>query len=152
MTVAEVIIALFVITVGLVGLMAAIPLSTSQIGEAHLKTTATFLAQQRVEQIRNAQWTGSPAADTLGGSGSNGSSAVAEWPDESAVTNYSRFARTVRIVDCSVSPGCGMTTDSTLATLRQVTVTVRFARMTGIGTINSSTLESVQLITFIARQ
>lgn len=152
MTVAEVIVALFIITVGLVGLMAAIPLSTSHIAEANRKTTAVFLAQQRVEQIKNARWTTVPAADTLGGAGSSGTAVVAQWADEAAVAGYPAFQRQVRIRDCSVAPGCGMALHATLATLRQVTVTVSFARMTGLGTLNSAPLETVQLVTYVARQ
>jgi len=153
MTVVEVIVALFVITVGLVGLMAAIPLSTAQIAEAHLKTTATFLAQQRVEQIKNAQWTAIPVVDNLGGAGSSGDAAIAQWPDEAqnSIVNYPQFQRQVRIQDCSVAPGCGIATDATLFTLRQVTVTVSFAGMTGTGMFNNATLESVQVITYVAR-
>src|SRR6266542_2044298 len=95
MTVAEVVIALGVITVGLVALIAVMPLSTSQIGEAHLKTTATFLAQQRLEQIKNARWSLTSPPDTLGGAGSNGNAAVAEWPDEATVPSYPQFQRQV---------------------------------------------------------
>jgi Tfp pilus assembly protein PilV len=152
MTVAEVIVALFVITVGLVGLMAAMPLSTSHIAEANRKTAAVFLAQQRLEQIKNARWTASPVADTLGGAGSSGMAAVAQWPDEAAIAGYPAFQRQVRIQDCSVAPGCGMALHATLATLRQITVTVRFARMTGLGTLNSTTLETIQLVTYVSRQ
>lgn len=152
MTVAEVLIALFVITVGLLGLMAAMPLSTSQIGEANLKTIATFLAQQRMEQIKNARWTtAAPAADNLGGGGSDGSAAIDLWADEAAVAGYPQFQRQVRIRDCSVAT-CGIAVHASLATLRQVTVTVSFARMTGLGTLNTATLETVQLVTYVARQ
>jgi Tfp pilus assembly protein PilV len=155
MTVAEVILALFVITVGLLGLLAAMPLSLSQIAEANLKTTAAFLAQQRLEQIKNAQWT--TVADTVGGGGSDGTAAVAvagfpdRWPDEAVVASYPQFQRRVRIRDCSVA-ACGIALDPSLATLRQVTVAVSFARMTGLGMLDSATPESVQLVTYVARQ
>jgi hypothetical protein len=152
MTVTEVIIALFVITVGLLGLIAAMPLSTAQITEAQLKTTATFLAQQRLEQIKNARWSTAPAVDTLGGNNSDGTAAVAEgfWPDEAAIVSYPQFQRRVRIRDCSVA-NCGIAVDPSLATLRQVTVTVSFARMTGIGMFDGATPETVQLTTYVAQ-
>lgn len=152
MTVTEVIVALSIITVGLMGLMAAMPLSTSQIAEANRKTTAVFLAQQGLEQIKNARWTLAPAVDNLGGGGSNGTAPVAAWPDEAAVAGYPTFQRQVRIRDCSVAPGCGMAVNATLATLRQVTVTVSFAPMTGPGTLNTAAPEAVQLVTYVARQ
>ena len=163
MTVVEVIIALGVITVGLLALIAAMPLSTSLIGESNLKTTAAFLAQQRLEQLKNAKWTVAPP-DSLGGGGSDGSAAVAEWPDEATVASYPQFQRQVRICECNrcvaraldpIDPAkttepCGIPTNP--KEVRQVKVTVRFASMTGVGTLNSGTLESVQLVTFIAQR
>jgi hypothetical protein len=162
MTVAEVIIALGIISVGLLALIAAMPLSTSQIGEAGLKTTATFLAQQRMEQIKNAQWTFAPAVDGLGGAGSNGGGAVGQWPDEGYNTiviamgggnaSYPAFRRQVRIVDCSVitcsgiAPGTGSTN-----TLRQVTVAVFFFPIAGTG-MRGTTEDNVVLSTLVTRR
>lgn len=165
MTVVEVIIALGIVTVGLVALIAAMPLSTSLIGESNLKTTATFLAQQRMEQIKNAQWTG--ATDTLGGAGSNGGAAVAQWPDEDydtiafpgaancGATDRSggcRFRRQVRISDCSVVSCSGIPIGTvSINTLRQVTVTVLFRPLAGTG-MTQATEESVELVTLIAKR
>jgi hypothetical protein len=151
-TVAEVIVALSIVAVGLLGLMAAMPLSLSHIAEANRKTTAAFLGQQRLEQVKNARWTAVPAVDNLGGGGSNGEAAVGQWPDEATVAGYPAYQRQVRVRDCSVAPGCGIAVHATLGTLRQVTVTVSFARMTGIGTLNTAALETVQLVTYVARQ
>ena len=169
MTVAEVIIALGVITVGLLALITTMPLSTSSIAESNLKTTATFLAQQRLEQIKNAQWcptcgVAGAAVDTLGGGGSNGgpTAAVGQWPDEAYDTiviasggvnaNYPRFRREVRIADCSVI-SCSEIAIGTVSanTLRQVTVTVSFWPLTGTGTVGANE-ESVQVVTLIARR
>ncbi len=151
MTLAEVLIAAGIVTFGLVALIGVMPLSTSQIKEASLKTTATFLAQQRLEQIKNARWSLMNPPDTLGGGGSNGDAAVAEWPDEAAVASYPQFQRQVRIRDCSIDPGCGIPVNATASTLRQVTVTVSFSPMTGVGMF-SATPESVQLVTFITQR
>jgi type II secretory pathway pseudopilin PulG len=177
MTLVEVIIAAIVVMVGLVALIAATPLGTSQVGEANLKTTATFLAQQRLEQIKNAKWTTVPAADDLGGSGSPGSAAVAQWPDESygsiafpgglpcAANDRSggcRFRRQVRITDCSVTSCAGIGTGTpTVDTLRQVAVTVFFSPLagTGMGQTTGNTCEGstqgeecVKLTTLIAKR
>jgi type II secretory pathway pseudopilin PulG len=171
MTVVEVIIALGIITVGLLALVAAMPFSTSQIGQANLKTTATFLAQQRLEQIKNAQWTS--ATDTLGGAGSDGTAAVSvpgfadRWPNEgydtiafpgaaacgaTAQSGGCRFRRQVRIADCSVLSCTGIATGAAgINTLRQVTVTVFFFPLTGTG-MRSATEESLQLTTLITRR
>ena len=167
MTVAEVVIALGVITVGLLALLATMPLGTSTIAESNLSTTATFLAQQRLEQIKNAQWcltcgAGGAAVDTLGGGGSNGGAAIAPWPDEAYHTivvalgntnaSYPRFRREVRIADCSVASCSGIAIGTPSAnTLRQVTVTVFFLGVTGAGTASANE-ERVQVVTLIARR
>lgn len=167
MTVAEVIVALGVITFGLLALIAAMPLSTSMIAASNLKTTATFLAQQYLERIKNTKWTAQPAADTLGGAGSNGTAPVAQWPDEDygsitfpgagncAANDHSgscRFRRQVRIIDCSVVSCSGIPVGTANAnTLRQVTVTVLFRPTSGAGQSQTNE-ESVQLVTLIARR
>ena len=159
MTLTEVMIALGVITVGLLALVATMPLGTSTIAESNLNTTATFLAQHRLEQIKNAQWA---AVDTLGGGGSNGGAAVAQWPDEAYNTivvalgntnaSYPRFRREVRIADCSVVSCSGIAIGTASAnTLRQVTVTVFFLGLTGAGTASANE-ERVQIVTLIARR
>ena len=172
MTVVEIMIALSIITVGLLGLMAAMPLSTSNVTESSLKTTAAFLAQQRLERIKNAQWTST--TDTLGGVNSNGGAAVAQWPDEGygtivfpgaapcGATERSGgcgFRRQVRIRDCSIgqagpqNPPINPPSNNcpSSATLRQVTTTVFFRPMTGPGTL-SATETFVQLTTLITRR
>jgi Tfp pilus assembly protein PilV len=153
-TVAEVIIALFVITVGLLALIATMPLSTSLIGAANVKTTATFLGQQRLERIKNAQWTAAPAVDDLGGAGSSGTAALAQWPDEGygAIAGYPGIRRQVRIADCSVLACSGIPTGTvSIDTLRRVTVTVFFRPLSGVGTASANE-EPVQLVTLIARR
>ncbi len=170
MTVAEVILALAIITVGLLALIAAMPLGTSQVGEANLKTTATFLAQQRLEQIKNSRWTTAPAADTLDGGGSDGGAPLGQWPDEAYTTisipfvlngcpgtpqtcaSYPNFRRQVRITDCSVAPCSGIAVGTTtVADLRQVTVTVFFRPLAGTG-LALTDEEAVQLTTLIAKR
>ena len=157
MTVAEVIIALGVIAVGLLALLAAMPLGTSTIAESNLNTTATFLAQHRLEQIKNAQWA---TVGTLGGGGSNGGAAIAQWPDEDDNTivmplgntnaSYPRFRREVRIADCSVVSCSGIAIGTASAnTLRQVTAF--FLGVTGAGTASANE-ERVQIVTLIARK
>ncbi len=165
MTVVEVMIALGVITVGLVALIAAMPLSTSLIGQSNLKTTAAFLAQQQMEKIKNARWTSGVGNDTLGGGGSNGTAAVSvagypdRWPDEDYNTivipmgaqnaSYPRFRRQVRIADCSVVVCSGIPPVPVLNTARQVTVTVSFFPLAGTG-VTLATEDNVRLVTLIA--
>lgn len=164
MTLAEVVVAVGIVLVGLVALIAVMPLGTSLIGEANRKTTATFLAQQRMEQVKNAalRWTGS--VDPLGGAGSDGSGALAQWPDEGYDTIvipaggacppsscYPRYRRQVRIADCSSVPCSGMAATGAAKTLRQVTVTVAFSPLAGTGQ-GQATEEPVLLITLIAQR
>jgi type II secretory pathway pseudopilin PulG len=160
MTVVEVIIALGVIVIGLLALIATMPLGTSAIAESNLKTTATFLAQQRLEQLKNAVWT--DGADTLCGAGLNGTAACPGWPDEAYNTiiiatggtdvSYPLFRRQVRIADCSVVVCSGIPVNTTnINTLRQVTVTVSFHPIAGTGAAQDAE-EGVRFVTLVAKR
>src|SRR5216684_6753090 len=70
MSLAEILVACVIIAIGLVGLLSAVPTASYGIQEGQQLSTATFLANQRLEQARNAQWVAAPAADTLGVSAS----------------------------------------------------------------------------------
>lgn len=163
--VVEVLIALGVVTMGVQALIAALPVGTSHVHAAQLRTTATFLAQQRLEQIKRGRWTAD--SDTLGGLGADGRGPVAEWPDEDyrrlsvpspagcAVVPdgcYPGFRRQVRISDCSVTACSGVSVGTAgIAGLRQVAVTVFFAPLSSAGQRLSSE-ERVQLVTLVARR
>jgi Tfp pilus assembly protein PilV len=133
-TLAEVLIATVIIAIGLVALAAAVPVATYGVQEGNQLSTATFLANARLDQARNAQWTASPAADNLGVSSGNAapqSGGTTTFPDESPMAApYAGYTRTVRVTDCGVGAGCGGVVD---ATLRQVTVTVSYTPLTGVG-------------------
>ena len=160
-TLAEVIVTLGVITIGLLALISAMPRSTSAIGESNRKTTATFLAQQRLEQIKNAQWTAvtpcpgvaSPAGcDGVGGAGSDGTASVAAWPDETPIASYTGFQRQVRVCDCAAGAcngPCGIVaTDQ----VRRIAVTVTLSGIAGTGQFTSANPESVTLVTLVAQR
>src|SRR5262245_42162064 len=89
MTLVEVLVAIGIIGVGLAALASAIPISTYGIQEGNQLSTATFLANQRLEQVRNAAWSQNPALDELGISSSSTSapqvSGTTTFPDERAV-------------------------------------------------------------------
>src|SRR5262249_47513214 len=130
-TIVELMIAVGIIGVGLVALSSAIPIAAYGIQEGNQLSTATFLANQQLEQVRNAQWcaqcgTAGAAKDTLGLSASStaapvGDGATTTFPDETPMTApYAGYTRTVRITSCGVAPGCSGITD---AGLRQITVT-----------------------------
>lgn len=134
MTLAEILVAIAIIGVGLAALAAAIPLSGYGIQEGSQLSTATFLANERLEQLKNTTWTVTPAADNLGvssGDAAPQSGGITTFPDEASVAApYTAYSRKVRITDCAGGGGCAGITD---ANLRQVTVTVTYRPLTGVG-------------------
>ena len=155
MTLAEVIIAVGIIGVGLIALSAAIPLAAYGIQEGSQLSTATFLANQRLEQVRNATWQASPAVDTLGISASSTSAPVGDggattFVDESPMAApYAGYTRRVRVTDCGTGLGCSTIVDSTL---RQGTVTVSYRPMTGVGMAPVSTAKSAVVAMYITKR
>lgn len=142
-TLAEILIALFLIGVGLVGLMVVVPVAAFGVQSGNQVSIATYLAQQRIEQARNATWTAAPAIDCLGasatltdapvptGASCNGSTS-ATFPDEAegSIPGFGDFARTTRVTACAGGAECdGISNDA----LRLVTVTVAYQPMTGAG-------------------
>ena len=152
-TVAELLAASAVIGIALLALLRSIPLSAYGIQEGSQQSTAVFLANERMEQVKNAVWTAVPVADTLGVSASStlapvNAAAVTTFPDESPVAApYAGYSRRVRIADCNVAPGCG---GLQKADLRQATVTVSYSPMTGVGAPALGASKSVVVTMIIA--
>src|SRR5712692_1169502 len=154
MTLAEILVALAIIGIGLVALAAAIPLAGYGIQEGSQLSTATFLANQRLEQVRNATWSATPAVDILGVSASTTvppqTGATITFPDESPLAApYAGYNRTVRVLDCSVGAGCSGIVN---ATMRQVTVTVTYTPITGVGQAASGTTKSAIVTMYISER
>lgn len=154
MTLAEVLVALPIIVIGLLALLAAIPLSTFATQDGKQTSTATFLANQRLEQVRNAQWSAIPAVDQLGISASAGAApqtgGTITFADESPVTApYAAFQRRVRITDCGAGGGCAGVTSSAM---RLVTVTVTYAPLSPTGKDAISASRSVVVTMLIAQR
>lgn len=162
MTVVEILIAVAIIGVGLVALSSAIPLAAYGIQEGKQLSTATFLANQRMEQVRNATWRAASnpgvvpvvtALDTLGVSSGDtvpvGTTGVT-FPDELPLpAPYADYDRSVRVTDCSLAPGCsGILTPD----LRRITVTVSYRPMTGIGMAPATTAKSASVTMYIAKR
>lgn len=157
-TLMEVLIAVVILSIGLVALSGAIPLAAYGIQEGNQLSTATFLANQRLEQVRNALWqAGPPCLDNVGVSASasaaptqscNGTGVT--FADESAIAApYTAYSRIVRISDCGVAPGCGGVTD---AGLRQATVVVSYRPMTGSGVAAAGQVKSAVVTMYLARR
>ena len=154
MSLAEVLVASTVVGVGLSGLLSAVPLAGYGIHEGQSLSTATFLANQRLEEVRNAQWTQSPVADSLGVSPSATAAPVAgiiiTFPDEAPMaTPYAGYTRTVRITDCGVGPGCGGIINSGM---RQIVVSVSYTPITGTGQAAAGTTKAATVSLLMAQR
>ncbi len=155
MSLAEILVASTIVGLGLTGLMSAVPLAGYGIHEGQSLSTATFLANQRLEEARNAQWTQSPVADSLGVSASATAAPVAPiigvtFPDETPMAApYAGYARTVRITDCGVAPGCGGIVNSGL---RQIVVNVSYTPVTGTGQAAAGTTKAATVSLIMAQR
>lgn len=151
-TLVEILAAAGILSIGLAALAAAIPLSSYGIQQGNQVSTATFLANQRLEQVRNAAWSEVPNTDTLGVSGNATSapqsSGVTTFPDEVPMAApYAGYQRRVRIVDCGSGSGCaGITSNE----MRRVEVTVTYTPLTGLGV--STTPQSAVVTMLVAKR
>lgn len=160
LTLAEILVAVAILGIGLVGLAVVVPIASYGVQEGSQLSTATFLAEQRLEQIRNAPWTGTPANDCIGnGAGApvasvacaNGTVAIAAgattfadeakvmWGNQTAAA-AGGYSRNVRIADCDPTACAGLTS----ATMRRVTVTVAYRPLTSSGVSPTDKTVSVQ--------
>jgi hypothetical protein len=132
---AEVLAAVAVVAIGLSALASAIPVASAAVSEGARLSTATFLAGARLEEIRAAVWSATPAVDQLGLSDSPlsppQSRGATTFADEPALADpYAGYSRQVRVLDCGLPPGCGAVIS---ARLRQVTVAVAYRPVTAAG-------------------
>lgn len=144
LTLVEILVAVAVIAIALVGLGIVIPVASYGVQDGRQLSTATFLAEQMVERTRAAAWTISPAVDCLGVSTGGGAPVptgaschgglATRFPDEADVSGSPEYRRTVRIADCAAIPCGGVTT----AGLRLVEVTVAYTPLTGAGGVSTS--------------
>jgi hypothetical protein len=161
-TIAEVLIAAVIMTLSFVALATVVPIASYGVQEGYAISTATFLAEQKLEQAKNLPWVGSPTNDCLGVSASataaptvpagatctNGATnigaggAVPWLADEGAVANFPAHARNVRITDCSTGGGCAGVTDSAM---RLVTVRVTYTGLNATGEIGTTGPRSIQV-------
>ena len=144
-TLPEVLLAALIITVAFVTLLAVIPYSSAAVQSGSQTSTATFLADRKLEEAKLIPWTSSPDNDCLGISAApnaaptvpagktctlngvtiNAGGALPWAADESAaqITNFNGYSRVVRVTDCGAGVGCTGIIDPGM---RQVTVFVTF--------------------------
>jgi len=153
-TAAELLVASVVVGIALLALLQTIPISAYGIQEGSQQSTAVFLANERMEQVKNAQWWAAPSPDTLGLSASATvapvSAGVTTFPDENPMAApYAGYTRQVRISDCNVAPGCG---GLQKPDMRQATVTVSYVPMTGVGGPAAGATKSVVVTLIISEK
>jgi prepilin-type N-terminal cleavage/methylation domain-containing protein len=128
-TLPEVLVAMAILTIGLLGVAGTMALSTGGVvaglagGQAAVEhgyamSTATLLAQARLEEVKRLMWTLVPAVDQIGGT----PGPPPALPDEAAVPDYPAFAREVRVLDATPA-----------ANMKTVSVTVRYRYSGGRG-------------------
>ena len=173
MTLAEVLIALPIIAIGLLALLSAIPISTYATQEGSQTSTATFLANQRLEQVRNAQWTATchvdpvtlavgPGVDVIDRVGVSSPSTAAPKDPSAAVTfadenpmaaPYTLYSRQVRITDPGgAAPSCTPAGIMSGTGIRRVTVTVTYRPLSATGTNAVSGTRSVSVTMQVAQR
>jgi prepilin-type N-terminal cleavage/methylation domain-containing protein len=166
-TLAEVLLAAVIISVVFVALGTGVQIGSYGIQEGNQLSTATFLADQKLEQAKNLPWTSTSANDCLGISASSAAAptvpagqactngptnisaggAIPWLADETPVTGFSGYSRAVRVTDCGSGSGCAAITDPGM---RLVTITVSYIPMTGTGV--AATAKSVQAQTLVSER
>lgn len=120
LTLAEVLTALTVLSIGLVALISLLPLAGFGVHEGAHRSGAAFLATQRLEQIRLAA--------------GSGASLITDTDEAALAPPHAAFGRAVRVRDCELAPGCsGILTPG----VRQVTVTVTYPASAVQGTASA---------------
>jgi type II secretory pathway pseudopilin PulG len=156
-TLVEILVALAVIAVALIGLAVVVPVSSHGIQDGQQLSTATFLAEQMLERARGAVWSDSPAIDCLGVSAGNAApvptgatchgATSTQFPDEaSGIGGHPHYRRSVRVASCATTPCAGTTT----AGMRRVEVIVAYTPLTSSGV--SPSAKAVRLEWLVAQQ
>lgn len=143
-TLIEVLMALALLTIALLGVAGAVavqsggiavslPIGQAAVTRGHHVSVATFLAQERLEQVRRLQYrAGAEAVDEIGAG-----APPSALPDEDfgVIPGFPDFRREVTVQDAVPAEG-----------LKTVSVTVKFALPGQAGV----TLESISMSTIIA--
>ena len=164
-TLPEVLLAAMIIIIAFTTLLSVIPYSSASVQSGNQLSSATFLANQKLEEAKNVPWGTAPANDCLGlsananaaptvpagqtctlGATNIAAGGALPWAadqNSTAITNFNGYSRNVRIRDCSVAPGCTGITD---AGMRLITVSVTFQPMTTSSTAAATKTVSVSMV------
>ncbi len=164
-TVAEVLVATVIVSLAFVALGKIVPIASYAVQEGYQLSNATFLADQKLEQVKSLPWVGTPANDCLGtsplpnlaprvpagasctlGATSIAAGGAIPWvADESAVaiSGFNGYTRQVRVINCGSGAGCMGIVD---AGMRFVTVTVSYRPLTVQGNAPGLKLYSISML------
>jgi prepilin-type N-terminal cleavage/methylation domain-containing protein len=165
-TLPEVLLAALIITIAFATLLSVIPYSSASVQSGNQISTATFLANQKLEEAKSVPWGTAPANDCLGLSANatsaptvpagqtctlNGvvvaAGAALPWAadqNSTAITNFNGYSRNVRITDCSAVGSCFAGFGD--AGMRRVTVSVTFQPMTVSSTAAAAKTVTVTMV------
>ena len=162
-TLVEVVVAMLLLTIGLVGAATAVSMQMSgglasaastglgAINRSNAISTATMLAQEKIEQLKHdAQWRGtgtpmpSPGTTVLSASTSCSGTVYGYVCTEVTVTNFATYSRTT-----SVTTDSGLPTKAGTTIAKLVTVEVTYV---AVGDVGSSFGGKVTLATVIAQR
>ena len=142
LTLVEILVAMAIIMVGLAAVMQAFPLGTQGMETGRRQSTAAFLAEQKIEEIR--AWSLAPPPRGFGNMPiCNPCTGAAPFNLEgfNSIPGYPDYSRTVTVQSFPTAP---------TANTRLVRVTLSYRRVTSAGVLPGGTQVSVE--TLIARR
>jgi prepilin-type N-terminal cleavage/methylation domain-containing protein len=143
-TLAEVLVAVFVILVGLIAVATGFQYATSGVATGRGETVATFLAEQRVEQLKTiamtnytGPWTGTSlaAGTTTEYCQSSNIGATSSNCQATAFTGTATYTRTTTITDNPGGTGC---TGTAPMLCKRIRVSVSFRPVTSSGDLSQT--------------
>lgn len=138
LTLAEVLVALAILSIGLVSMVSLLPLAASGVHQGAHRSAAIFLASERLEQIKHTVGLAEHGQDAL-------NDTATRFPDEPALpAPHEAFGRTVRVRDCDGPSGCS---GLNAVGVRQISVTVTYP--TPAGQVAGASRHAVLLSTYI---
>ncbi len=103
LTLVEILVAVVIITVGLTAIATGFQLATSGVNQGQQETTAAFLAEQRVEDIKAFALSTNAAQGFINVTGANfpaeGYSSIGNLVGQAQTREYAGFRRTTTITD-----------------------------------------------------
>jgi prepilin-type N-terminal cleavage/methylation domain-containing protein len=165
----EILVAAGLIAIGFVALLRVVPMAAGNLQQGNQQSTATQIAQQRLEQAHAAVWMSSMdcvgvstgAAAPKPTAGTSCDALLSEtydgnftFPDEASVPGFPGYARTTRITDCGAAgvpcSGTDYTSVPGTPAPRLVTVTVTYEGSATQGA--TSRTRTVRLEWLVAQQ